>query len=72
MCLAIPGKIVEIKGTDAIIDYGGIRKKASILVMPDAAVGDMVIVHAGFVISKIDEKEAQKTLSVFRTIDEIR
>lgn len=70
MCLAIPGKIIEIDGTNAIIDYGGVRKRASLMAMPDTELGDMVIVHAGFVISKIDREEAEKTLAVFREFQE--
>lgn len=70
MCLAIPGEIIEIDGTTAVIDYGGVRKRASIMALPDASVGEMVIVHAGFVISRIDRDEAQKTLLVFRELEE--
>ena len=70
MCLAIPGEIVEIDDTTAVIDYGGVRKRASIMALPDANVGEMVIVHAGFVISKIDRDEAQKTLLAFKELEE--
>ncbi len=69
MCLAVPGRIVEIDGDMAVVDYGGVRKRASIMTLPDAKVGDMVIVHAGFAISKVDEEEAQKTLAAFAEIE---
>lgn len=71
MCLAIPGKIFQIDGTIAVVDYGGVRKKASLLTMPDAKIGEMVIVHAGFAISKIDPEEAMKSLSAFRALEEV-
>ncbi len=71
MCLAIPGKIVEIDGTIAVVNYSGVRKKASLLTMPDAKIGEMVIVHAGFAISKIDPEEAQKNLSAFQALEEV-
>jgi len=70
MCLAIPGKIIEIDGTVALVDYGGVRKKASLLTMPDAKIGEIVIVHAGFAISKIDPEEAQKTLFAFNDLEQ--
>ncbi len=62
MCLAIPGKVVEIKGNTAIVDYNGIRKEARIDFVKDVRVGDYVIVHTGFAIEKIDEDEAIKSL----------
>jgi hydrogenase expression/formation protein HypC len=68
MCLAIPGKIIEIdnKKEHAIIDYGdGTKRKANITLV-DAKIGDYVLVHAGFAIQILDEKEAHETLSLFR------
>ena len=68
MCLAIPGKIVEIdnKKEYAIIDYGdGTKRKANITLV-DVKTGDYVLVHAGFAIQIIDEKEALETLDLFR------
>ncbi|MCD6594614.1 HypC/HybG/HupF family hydrogenase formation chaperone [bacterium] len=70
MCLAIPGRIISIDGTTAIVDYGGVHKKASLLVLPDMKIGDMILVHAGFAIAKIDEKDAQETLDAFEKLDE--
>ena len=64
MCLAIPGKVVEIKGRKAIIDYGGVMREADISLV-DAKKGDYVIVHAGFAIQVIDEKEAKETIKIF-------
>ena len=68
MCLAIPGKITDIdkKKEYATIDYGdGTKRKANISLV-DVKIGDYVLVHAGFAIEKLDEKEAQDTLNLFR------
>jgi len=65
MCLAIPGKVVEIEGDWAKVDYGGVIRKANIAFV-DVNVGDYVIVHAGFAIQVMDEEEAQKTLELWR------
>jgi len=70
MCLAIPGKIMEIEKNKehAIVDYGdGTKRKANVTLI-DAKVGDYVLVHAGFAIEVLNEKEAQETLSLFREI----
>ena len=68
MCLAIPGKIVEIdsKKEYATIDYGdGTKRKANVSLV-EVKVGDYVLVHAGFAIQVLDEKEANETLDLFR------
>ena len=68
MCLAIPGKIVEIdsKKQSAIVDYGsGTKRKANVSLV-EVKIGDYVLVHAGFAIQVLDEKEAQETLALFR------
>jgi len=69
MCLAIPGKVISIEGNTAMVDYGGVRKKASLLVLPDVKVGDMIMVHAGFAIAKVSEQEAQETIDAFEMLD---
>jgi hydrogenase expression/formation protein HypC len=66
MCLAIPSKITEIENNMAVIDVDGVRRKASLLLVEDAQVGDYVIVHAGFAISKIDEQAALETLALLK------
>lgn len=72
MCLGIPGRIIEIRDDgvlpSGIVDYGGIRKEACLLYAPDAVVGDYVIVHVGFAISRVDEEEARRTLEVLRSM----
>ena len=68
MCLAIPGKVLEIdkKKEYATIDYGdGTRRKANVSLV-DVKIGDYVLVHAGFAIQILDEKEAHETLDLFR------
>ncbi len=70
MCLAVPGKIVEIDKpkNQAIIDYGnGTKRKANISFL-DVSVNDYVLVHAGFAIQKVDPKEAQETLKIFQNM----
>ncbi len=65
MCLAVPGKVVEIHGNHAVVEYsGGVRREANItLVRPE--VGDYVIVHAGFAIQILSEKDALETLDLW-------
>ena len=68
MCLAIPGKIIEIEKNKehAIVDYGdGTKRKANITLV-EVKTGDYVLVHAGFAIEVLNEKEAQETLTLFR------
>jgi hydrogenase expression/formation protein HypC len=75
MCLAVPGKIIEVSGSDTsrmgTVSFGGIGKEACLAFVPEAKVGDYVLVHAGFAISVVDEDEAAKTLEYFRQIGEL-
>lgn len=66
MCLAIPSMIVKIEDEMATIDVDGVKRKASLLLVEDAQVGNYVIVHAGFAIRKIDEEVAQESLRYLR------
>lgn len=74
MCLAVPAKVVEIKpdggeaglGPLAVVDLSGSRIEASLAMTPEAAVGDWVLVHAGFALSVLDEREAQATWDSLR------
>jgi hydrogenase expression/formation protein HypC len=66
MCLAIPSKIVKIEDGVATINVDGVKGKASLLLLEDVKVGDYVIVHAGFAIHKIDEKEAMESLKILK------
>ena len=70
MCLAIPALVVERHdGDEATVDLGGARKRVSLALVPEANVGDYVIVHAGFAISVLDADEAAKTLALFAAMD---
>ena len=70
MCLAIPARIVELKGDNAVVDAMGNRFRAKTTLLPEAKLGDLVLVHAGFAISLIDEEEAKKTWQLIAEIDE--
>jgi hydrogenase expression/formation protein HypC len=66
MCLALPARVAERIGTDeAIVDLGGVRKRISIALVPEARVGDYVIVHVGYAIGLLDPEEAEATLKLF-------
>lgn len=66
MCLALPALLVQMTGADqAWVDLGGVRKQVSIALVPDARVGDYVIVHVGHAIGLIDPEEAERTLALF-------
>jgi hydrogenase expression/formation protein HypC len=69
MCLAIPARIVELEADKAIVDAMGNRFKAKTTLLPDAKLGDVVLVHAGFAISLVDEEEAKKTWELFAEIE---
>jgi hydrogenase expression/formation protein HypC len=76
MCLGIPGKVVEL-GDDAsmpmgIVDFGGVKRETCLVYVDDeVSIGDYVIVHAGFAISRLDEEEANRTLELLRELGEI-
>jgi hydrogenase expression/formation protein HypC len=70
MCLAIPSKVVAIKDRMATIDVSGIRRDISLLLLPEeAAIGDYVLVHAGFAIQKIDREAAEEALKLVEEIE---
>lgn len=60
MCLAVPGKIIDINGTDAKVDYNGVSKYASLRLVEKAAIGDIVLVHAGFIIEILDKDDGEE------------
>ncbi len=74
MCLAIPGKVLEIdrsvEPAMGKVSFGGIQKRVCLEWVPDVKVGEYVVVHVGFAISAMDEKEALKTLKLFEEMDE--
>ena len=75
MCLAIPGKIVEIVDADkhiAKVEVGGVKRNINIGMLPEneTHIGDYVLIHVGFAMSKVDEQEAEETLRVLKELGE--
>ncbi|MEE1802132.1 HypC/HybG/HupF family hydrogenase formation chaperone [Streptomyces sp. NPDC101062] len=72
MCLAVPGRVLRTAEVDdtlmAEVDFGGVRKEVCLQYVPDAAVGEYVVVHVGFAIQRLDEKSAQQTLATFEKL----
>ena len=66
MCLAVPGKIIEISGSTARVDIEGTIREANISLLPGVKVGEYVIVHAGFAMEKYDEEDAKETLRLLK------
>jgi hydrogenase expression/formation protein HypC len=66
MCLAIPMKVVEIEGNKGIVEYTGIKREVGLDLLEDVKIDDWVIIHTGFAISKLNEEEAQETLSLLK------
>ena len=68
MCLGIPGRVIELRDEGGLtmgrVDFGGVRKEACLAYVPDVGIGDYVIVHVGFAISRVDEDEALRTLEL--------
>ena len=75
MCLAVPGKVLEIWDSDgtqmATIDFGGVLKEVCLEFVPDIAAGDYAIVHVGFALQRLDEKSALETLAMFERMGEM-
>ncbi|OZB58758.1 MAG: hydrogenase assembly protein HupF [Thiomonas sp. 13-66-29] len=65
MCLAIPARIAQVNGDQGVVDMGGVRKNVSLALLDEVAIGDYVIVHVGFALSKLDPAEAERTLALF-------
>jgi hydrogenase expression/formation protein HypC len=73
MCLAVPGKLIEILATSPSkmgkVDFGGVFSEVCLEAVPEATIGEYVIVHAGFALNTLSEEEAQATLDAFRELD---
>jgi len=76
MCLAIPGKIVEFHDNFGVrmskVDFGGVTREACMDYVPDARIGEYVLVHVGFAISKIDEEQARTTYRYLQEMDQLQ
>ena len=70
MCLAVPARVTKIDGTMAEVELGGVTTRASVLFTPKAAVGDYVVMHAGYAISVMDSSEAEETLRLLEQLAE--
>ena len=72
MCLAVPGRVLEVEEKDgtkmAEVDFGGVRKSVCLEYIPDVQVGEYVVVHVGFAIQRLDELSAMETLSNFEKL----
>jgi hydrogenase expression/formation protein HypC len=74
MCLSVPVKVVSIEGNEAEVEIGGVRRQVSIVLTPEANVGDYVLLHTGYAINVINEAEAQETLKILEemaNLDEV-
>ena len=73
MCLAIPCQVVELRdGEQAVIEVAGLRKQISLALVEDVAVGDYVIVHVGYALTRLDPEEAAATLAAFAELGELQ
>ena len=70
MCLAVPVRVLQIDGQKALVELGGLAREVSLMLVPDTQVGDYILLHAGFAIEKLDEKEAEETIRLFAEIAE--
>ena len=70
MCLAIPARVMSVEGYEAEVEIGGVGRRASIMLTPEAKVGSYVLLHAGYAINVIDEEEAEETLKLFKEMAE--
>jgi len=76
MCLAVPGRILEIEGDESEfrsgkVDFGGVKKTVSLAFTPEAQVGDYVLVHVGVALQTVDEGEAQKIFETLKQMEEL-
>jgi hydrogenase expression/formation protein HypC len=76
MCLAVPGKIMSIEGTDPLlrcgkVDFAGVIKQINLAFVPEAKIGEYVLVHVGFAISTIDEEEARQVFEYLRQMGDL-
>ena len=75
MCLAVPGRVVEITGEGELrmgkVDFSGVQRQACLAYVPEVVLGDYVLVHVGFAISTVDEAEAAQVLEYLRTMGDL-
>ena len=76
MCLAVPGKIIDIEGEDPLlrigrVSFGGVLKQVNLAYVPEAQIGDYVLVHVGFAINRIDQEEARQVFEMLQQMGEM-
>jgi hydrogenase expression/formation protein HypC len=69
VCLAVPARIIELEGDEALAEMSGVRIKVSLVLTPEARLGDYVLIHAGFAINVLNTQEAVETLELFEQLD---
>jgi len=68
VCLAVPAKVIAIKGELATVEVGGNTRKINIMLIPEVNVGDFVLIHAGYAMERLDKREAQETLKLLEAV----
>ena len=68
MCLAIPGIVETISDGEAVVDYGGLKKRAECMLVPDLRIGDRVLIHAGFIIARLDPEQGDEMIELNRQV----
>ncbi|WP_126940886.1 HypC/HybG/HupF family hydrogenase formation chaperone [Veillonella sp. CNR 79/14] len=71
MCLAVPAQLVHINETIGTVELTGVQRECSLLLVPEAKIGDWLLVHAGCAVQIVDEEEARLTLEAFRELEEL-
>jgi hydrogenase expression/formation protein HypC len=72
MCLAIPMRLIEIEGFAAVAEVDGVTRQVRLDLLPEAALGDYVLIHAGLAIARVDAEQAEETLALLRSLaDEV-
>lgn len=66
MCLAIPMQLIERGEFDGVVEIDGVSRRVSLMLLPDAAVGEFLLIHTGYAIQRVDEAEARETLALLR------
>jgi hydrogenase expression/formation protein HypC len=70
MCLAIPARVIQVEEGLGLVELGGVVREASFMLLPDAQVGDYVLLHAGYALQKVDEAEAEETMRLLTELAE--
>ena len=71
MCLAVPAKVLELKENIAVCDFGGVKRNVNIEMIEEVKIGDYLVVHVGYAIEKMSEKEAMETYKIWNEILEM-